>query len=93
MDMKIKAEAITAMELAHKIGPLLAGKAPEIQGATLAQLFAMWLAGHQDPNPENDDSELNKFREEAIGLWLKTVRKLLPMEHKIVKDKMRGMRH
>ena len=33
-------------EIVESIKPLLAGKPPEVQGAALADLLALWLAGH-----------------------------------------------
>jgi hypothetical protein len=33
-------------EIAQQIRPLLAGQAREVQGAVLAELLAMWIAGH-----------------------------------------------
>ena len=33
-------------DLVAAIRPLLAGEAPHVQGAVLADLVAMWLAGH-----------------------------------------------
>lgn len=35
-----------AIKLAQEIHPLLAGHHPAVQGAALADLLAMWLAGH-----------------------------------------------
>ena len=34
------------MAIADRIKPLLAGHPPEAQGAVLAELLSMWLAGH-----------------------------------------------
>lgn len=39
-------EAIEVEATIKKIKPFLAGKAPDIQGAILADLLALWLAGH-----------------------------------------------
>ncbi|WP_166304372.1 hypothetical protein [Bradyrhizobium sp. 2S1] len=38
-----------ADELVDAIRPLLAGKNPEVQGATIAQLLAIFIAGHAPP--------------------------------------------
>jgi hypothetical protein len=35
--------------LVERIKPLLAGHEPEVQGAVLADLLGLWLAGHQAP--------------------------------------------
>jgi hypothetical protein len=34
------------LEICQKIHPLLRGIGPEIQGAVLAELTSLWLAGH-----------------------------------------------
>lgn len=39
-------QARIADELAAKIHRLLAGKGPEVQGAAIADLTAIWLHGH-----------------------------------------------
>jgi hypothetical protein len=38
--------ATRTLELCKKIGPFLHGQGPEVQGAVLAELTSMWLAGH-----------------------------------------------
>jgi hypothetical protein len=50
------------------IMPLLAGKDGGIQGAVLAELVAIWQAGH---HPD--------FRDTNLDLWLETVRALTPL--------------
>jgi hypothetical protein len=35
-----------AMRIVNELRPLLAGYSPEIQGLVLAELAAMWIAGH-----------------------------------------------
>lgn len=39
-------QARTADALAAKIRALLAGQGPDVQGAAIADLTAIWLAGH-----------------------------------------------
>ena len=39
--------------LVERIKPLLAGNDPEIQGAVLAELTAIWLTGHPQAAREN----------------------------------------
>lgn len=38
--------AAKALEIVERIKPLMAGHSPQIQGAVLAELLSMWLAGH-----------------------------------------------
>jgi hypothetical protein len=61
--------------------PLLAGHPPEIQGAVLADLTAIWLAGHV----QRDDPELTaKLREALLDLHITAVRELLPINAKAI---------
>jgi hypothetical protein len=69
--------------IVSSIGPLLHGLPPEIQGAVLADLFAIWLAGHQGEKPGID-----KFRERMILDWCKTVRDLIPVNEKMIAERM-----
>jgi hypothetical protein len=55
-------EATEALELTDRIKPLLAGHPPEVQGAVLANLASLWLAGH----PSALRSDLLKFHTDAI---------------------------
>lgn len=76
--MSTAEQADTAIELVEKIAPLLAGYPPHVQSAVLADLMAMWLAGHQDfANHESDD--VKKLRKQLFGLWCKTVLDLVPV--------------
>jgi hypothetical protein len=52
--------------IVNRIRPLLAGKPPELQGAVLADLLAMFLAGHHPG-----------LREEILQLHIKAVRDLI----------------
>jgi hypothetical protein len=45
-----KAEHV--MDLVKRIRPILAGEGADVQGAVLADLLAMWLAGHVGPPDE-----------------------------------------
>ena len=59
--------------------PLLAGKHPEIQGAALADLTAIWLAGHVHPG----DPEMTAgLRESLLELHITAIRKLIPVNAK-----------
>ncbi len=49
---ELDAQADLVLVLVDKIRPILAGKIPEVQGAVLADLLAMWLAGHHQGGPE-----------------------------------------
>ena len=54
--------------IVDKIRPLLAGKPPELQGAVLADLVAMFIAGHAPP-----------LRDEIFEMHVDLVRELIPV--------------
>jgi hypothetical protein len=64
----IEDDAAAGIALAKTMMPLLAGRGPFVQGAALADLVAMYLAGHA---PE--------LREEVLALHVAAVRKLVPV--------------
>jgi hypothetical protein len=67
-----EAMAATVERVSKQIQPLLSGIGPHVQGAVLADLFALWLAGHMGPGAE-------EYHEVLIGQWLSTVRRLVPV--------------
>lgn len=63
--------------LVDPIVRLLAGKPPELQGAVLADLTAIWVAGHRvGPGGR---AEGDRVREELLELQTKHVRELVAM--------------
>jgi len=62
--------------LLDRISPILANASVEMQGAVLADLTAIWIAGHR---VENDRAEGDHFREELLELHAKHVRELALM--------------
>jgi hypothetical protein len=71
-------------QLVNEIAPILHGHGPDVQSASLADLFAMFLAGHQGPHPEVDE-----LREQVVAEWLRCVRKLIPLNEKIILARVR----
>jgi hypothetical protein len=67
------------LAIAGEIKPLLAGKDPSVQGAVLAELLSLWLAGHP-----------SLAREALIETHVDHVRLLIPLSEKIL---FRGGRH
>jgi hypothetical protein len=59
-------------QVSRKIQNDLHGLGPQAQGAILAELFALYLAGHMGPGAK-------EVREGIIETWLDTVRKLVPV--------------
>lgn len=57
-----------ALKISERIKPLLAGHGPDMQGAVLADLVSIWLAGHPAA-----------MREIVLREWLTAVRQLVPV--------------
>jgi hemerythrin len=74
-------------ELVDAARELFAGKAPEVQGAALADLTAMWLAGHVI---RGDDKATKRLHEEMLKQHLKAMRALIPVNYEMtVKPKLK----
>ena len=70
--------AKAALDLAERIKPLLAGHGSKVQGAALAELTAIWLAGHIFPAaPAALEAEL---RADLLRLHYDAVSKLAAVE-------------
>jgi hypothetical protein len=55
--------------IADKLGEILAGQHPGIQGLALAQTLALWLMGYEDP----------EVREKLMAAHFESVRKLMTL--------------
>lgn len=54
--MNAARKADRVVEMVKRISPLLRGQDPQVIGAVLADLTAMWIAGHVSPGkPEETD--------------------------------------
>ncbi len=72
--------------LVERIRPLLAGRSPETQGAALADLVAIWLAGHiVQGNPAATD----ELREEMLEAHTAVVRELIPINSHAIHGDLR----
>lgn len=71
MDKAADVEAIV-----NRMRPVLAGHASPNQGAALADLLAIWLAGHIVPGRP---AETNAMRERLLQFHIEMVRKLIPV--------------
>jgi hypothetical protein len=58
-----------------RIQPLLAGHGPELQGAVLADLTALWIAGHR----LSDAGEERQMHQAMLALHCEHVRELVAM--------------
>jgi hypothetical protein len=59
--------------LTLRIQPLLAGHGPELQGAVLADLVAIWIAGHRCSDPAQE----RQIHDELLALHKEFVRELV----------------
>jgi hypothetical protein len=71
-------EAAAVGALVKAITPLLRGFPSEVQGAALADLLAMWLAGHLILG---DPKKTEAYRESVLELHLEAVRQLIPVNY------------
>jgi hypothetical protein len=71
-------------ELVERIKPILAGQEPIIQSCVLADLLAMWLAGHVG----GDRKEVAEFRAGLLAKHMALVVRLIP----VAEDKILGRR-
>jgi hypothetical protein len=69
------------VELVERIKPLLAVQEPEVQGAVLADLLAIWLAGH---HIAGDEDATRKMRAELLAEHCTAVRLLTSVNAKIL---------
>jgi len=67
--------------LVEQIAPLLGGKPPEVQGAVLADLVAIWLAGH---HVDGDADATRKLRAELLTEHCSVVRQLVEVNAKML---------
>lgn len=68
--------AAEARQIVERVRPLLAGRPPQVQGAVLADLLAMWLAGHIF---RGNPGETDALREKLLESHLDLVRRLIPV--------------
>ena len=74
-----KAQAEEAMTLSREIQPMLKGRTAEVQGAALADLLAIFIAGH---HPD--------LREEILRWHIKITRSLIPASVKQIREQQPG---
>lgn len=69
------------LRIADTIKPLLSGHRPELQGGVLAELLALWLAGHRSiNNPPSTDA----FRERLLAEHIQAVRELTALNSRMI---------
>ena len=71
-------EAKQVYELSNTLAKHLIGRSVEVQGAALADLLAIWLAGHVNiDDPDHSDD----IREAMLEIHIKAVRELIPINY------------
>jgi hypothetical protein len=78
-------QLLRVTELSEDIGQLLYGQGPEVQGAVLADLLAILIAGHIVPGNAAATAEL---REALLQHHLKCVRELIPINEEMALSKL-----
>jgi hypothetical protein len=70
-----EAKGDESQEMVERIAPILAGHGPDVQGAALADLVAMWLAGHRSATSPNGKQTLtdDDIREQILANFLAAV--------------------
>lgn len=66
-------------EIVRSIAPLLAGEPPEIQGAVLAELTAVWVWGHQVEGESTSSETTKKYRQQMLDAHVTLVSRLIPI--------------
>jgi hypothetical protein len=84
-------DASRALSLRYKIMPILEGQGPDVQGAVLADLLSLWLAGQivLDDNGGIDREQTVKMREDMLALHIEHVRLMLPSSEAEVLHKLK----
>jgi hypothetical protein len=75
--------------IVEQIKPALTGRDDALVGAALADLLAMWIAGHRvlaegDVTPERAARETGRLQNGLLNFHMKQVRHLIPVNRKIV---------
>jgi hypothetical protein len=70
-----------AAPVVKRIMPMLAGRPPELQGAVVADLLAMWLAGDLVPS---DPEATREIRERILAEHVEAVRELIQVNTKMM---------
>lgn len=78
-DQQSRDKATEVVALVKIISPFLAGRGPEVQSAVIADLLAMFLAGHVGP-------DANLARAAALRGILRLVRQLIPVDEAEIMD-------
>jgi hypothetical protein len=67
--------------ISKRVAEVLAGHPAEVQGAVLADLLAMWLAGHHSPG---DEDWTRQWRADLLAMHCSMVRLLVPVNARMI---------
>lgn len=81
-------DAVVALE--QKIMPLLGGQPADIQGAVLADLLSIWLAGHIAPG---DPAGTDELREMLLKQHMEFVRRLIEPNARMIHENQKRATH
>jgi len=73
-----------ALQVSKAIQPALCGLDDAVQGAALADLLSLWIAGHY---VWGDDQATGEFRKEVLGHFVQAVIELIPASSKELADR------
>jgi hypothetical protein len=76
------------MRLSEVIRPLLRGQPPEVVGAVLANLTAMFIISHVAEN----DYLTKKSRDQVLKIQIDTIKKLMPLNEELIRSKVQAAR-
>lgn len=86
----LSADLRKCIRLTAQIEPILHGQGPGAIGAVLADLLSKLLAGHFIAGDEKATAEL---RDEILSAHIDAVRKLVPVNEKIILDRAKREAH
>jgi hypothetical protein len=87
--MKIEiSESEMSVNAANTIVPMLRDLPANVQGGALADLVARWIVGHQ--TLDDDRAGLEAYREQLLAAWLVLMRRLVPVNEKMMADFIAG---
>jgi hypothetical protein len=81
-------DADEVVALVTAVRPFFIGRPKEVQGAVLADLLAIWLAGHV---VRGDPTATKRWRKDILKIHLDSVRKLIPINYQaLVEPQLRS---
>lgn len=83
MTTEMREEAREVYELGKRVALELGGNPPEIVLMVLADMVALWLAGHIGPG-----KEVTAFRKAALKKFIATVDRLIPINERMILEAM-----